>query len=228
GKKFDTELKAFRSCIKDAAPAMNQAAIDGCIATGVNDAKAQSTVQPKLQADMASQCTFPVPAGMDDGNCSGCTSATTCATCVGDIVDCEACEAMNGSSNSFVNCDLLDDGNANSSCPPPCPGGQVVGGFCWFLGALGQDCDDACASHGLTYSAATQTYAGSGGSATLANCQTVMTALGEGTTFIDFGSCFDGFGCARNVPVSQYYRCTNIPTNSTAVHPTGERACACQ
>jgi len=115
GKKLDSELKAFRSCIKDTAP-VSQVTVDGCIATGVNDAKAQNTVQPKLQADMASQCTFPVPAGMDDGACSGCTDATTCATCVGNIVDCEACEAMNSSSGSAVNCDLLDDGVSNFSC----------------------------------------------------------------------------------------------------------------
>jgi hypothetical protein len=124
GKKFDTELKAFRSCIKDAAPLASQGALDTCIANGVNDAKAQTTVQPKLLNDMTSQCDFTgglAPLGMDDGDCSTCVDAATCATCIGDIVDCEACEAMVNSSNGSADCDLLDDGMANASCSSPAP-----------------------------------------------------------------------------------------------------------
>jgi hypothetical protein len=118
GKKFDTELKAFRSCVKDAAPLASQAVLNGCISSGVNDAKAQSTVQPKLQDDMDNQCTFSSPpAGLEDGACSGCMDAATCATCIGNIVDCEACKAMNNSSNGTADCDFLDDGVAgNGSC----------------------------------------------------------------------------------------------------------------
>jgi hypothetical protein len=116
GKKFDTELKAFRACVKDAAP-LTPAEVAGCVATGVNDAKAQGTVQPKLEADMAAQCTFSSPpAGLEDGSCSGCMDATTCATCIGNIVDCQACKAMNNSNNGSVDCDVLDDGSANGSC----------------------------------------------------------------------------------------------------------------
>jgi hypothetical protein len=121
GKKFDTELKAFRACVKTNVP-LTPAEVVTCVGSGVNDTKAQSTVQPKLEADMAAQCTFSSPpAGLEDGACSGCVDAPTCATCIGNIVDCQACLAMNNSNNGTADCDQLDDGVVNSSCggPPP-------------------------------------------------------------------------------------------------------------
>jgi hypothetical protein len=122
GKKFDTELKAFRACVKNSAPLASQAAVDACVAAGVNDAKAQSTVQPKLDADVAAQCTTSPPEGADDGDCSTCASSAACSACIGDIVDCQACLAMNNSANGTADCDTLDDGVVNSSCT----GGPVV------------------------------------------------------------------------------------------------------
>jgi hypothetical protein len=125
GKKFDTELKAFRACVKGAAGFANQAAVDACVATGVNDAKAQSTVQPKLDADVANtgKCATIPPPGTEDGDCGGFGTAAAFSACVGDIVDCQACLAMNNSSNGTADCDMLDDGLANSSCgaPAACP-----------------------------------------------------------------------------------------------------------
>jgi hypothetical protein len=79
------------------------------------------TVQPKLEADMAGQCTSFPPAGTEDGACSGCSDATSCATCIGNIVDCQACLAMNNSNNGTANCELLDDGLNNGSCGGPAP-----------------------------------------------------------------------------------------------------------
>lgn len=121
GKKFDTELKAFRACVKNGAPLGSQAAVDACIAAGVNDAKAQSTVQPKLDADVAAQCLTSPPEGADDGNCNACASSAACSACIGNIVDCEACLAMNNSANGTADCDTLDDGSSNGSCPPGAP-----------------------------------------------------------------------------------------------------------
>jgi len=123
GKKYDTELKAFRKCVKDNAP-NDQTSIDNCVATGVNDAKAQSTVQPKLLADMEAQCTFASPpAGLEDGDCASCVAAADCAACIGDIVDCQACLAMNNSNNGTADCDILNDGVDDDDCgaPPTCP-----------------------------------------------------------------------------------------------------------
>jgi hypothetical protein len=127
GKKFDTELKAFRACVKDNAPLAGVAGANACVTAGVNDAKAQSTVQPKLDADVAAQCGAFPPSGTEDGFCGGAGTAAAFSACVGNIVDCEACLAMNNSNGGTADCDLLDDGNtSNNSCPPvvgppPCP-----------------------------------------------------------------------------------------------------------
>jgi hypothetical protein len=140
GKKFDTQLKAFRSCIKNAAPLSDQAAVDTCVAAGVNDDKAQMKVQVKLLNDMTKKCEsgFPVP-GMEDGDCASCTDAATCAACIGRIVNCQACEAANNSANGTADCEALDDGLANGSCggpPPPCP--IVEGRYTITYGVGGQ------------------------------------------------------------------------------------------
>lgn len=125
GKKYDTQLKAFRTCGKTAASA---GALDACVGTAVNDQKAVG-VQGKLASDMGKKCTFnSPPAGLETGDCASCTDAATCAACIGDIVDCNACLAMNGETGGSADCDLIDDGSVNGSCgappPPACqPGG---------------------------------------------------------------------------------------------------------
>jgi hypothetical protein len=111
----------------------------------------------------------------------------------------------------------------------PCPGGQMVGGFCWVASAPGDNCDAACAAIGKACDPATITYAGSGG--TLANCQAVYDAF-PGT----FGSVTDaacpasgGIGCSA-VGFSPT-RCTTPPTTCGANDVSGfgaNRFCACQ
>jgi len=56
--------------------------------------------------------------------------------------------------------------------------GQVVGGFCWYLGTANQSCDTVCQDHG-GYHEATRFYAGSDG--TTPNCTAVLNALRLGT-----------------------------------------------
>jgi len=59
-----------------------------------------------------------------------------------------------------------------------CPASAtVISGLegCWYLGALGQSCDQACAGHTLNYSDLTRTVTGSDG--TTAACTAALTAL---------------------------------------------------
>jgi hypothetical protein len=139
GTKFYAELNAFRRCVKDAAPLASQAALNGCITAGVNDPLAQTTVQPSLAPLLTQLCdlTGGQPVGMDDGDCAACGTGPTCAECLGDLVDCRACLAMNNSTNGTANCDLLDDGEANSSCCPLAAGeytfNSVAGGAMRFF-----------------------------------------------------------------------------------------------
>jgi len=119
GKKFDTALKAFRGCAKDAADILNIGTLETCVATALADAKTTG-VQAKLLADMnnTGKCpVFPV-VGAEDGQCSGSVTAATFATCAGDIVDCQACTAMNAITGGNANCDLLDNGAVDFSCNP--------------------------------------------------------------------------------------------------------------
>jgi hypothetical protein len=123
------------------------------------------------------------------------------------------------------------DGTADGACPgnclpdctcPPCPG-EVVGGFCWFFGAQGESCDTVCGNQGRTYDAATETYAGSGG--TDANCTAVLTAFGQ--TFNGTNSSTSGVGCSV-LPVFGGFRITSPATTGAGSVGNISRACACQ
>jgi hypothetical protein len=99
--------------------------------------------------------------------------------------------------------------------------GDLVGGYCWYLGGSGDSCTTVCSSHG-GYNAATASYAGSSGSN--ANCQAVAAAVSPGTWL---GECSspDGSGCGKDM-FGKVCRETNYATTSDAT-VTGNRFCAC-
>jgi len=109
-----------------------------------------------------------------------------------------------------------------------CTGGGVeVGGACWFLGNSDESCDTVCSNAFFSYDAATETYAGTGGS--LLQCYAVMDALGQTSPpLFDGGdlACGAGGGCGTDG--GSRARCTDVPTNSSATLPGISRACACQ
>ena len=86
----------------------------------------------------------------------------------------------------------------------------VGGGFCWYLGATGADCNSTCAAAGKVYDPATGTFAGSGSSD--ANCTAVGSALSPGSPFI-IDQNDTGWGCA--VLLGGIFRDT-APTTATA------------
>lgn len=101
---------------------------------------------------------------------------------------------------------------------------STVGGFCWFLGSIGQSCDEVCTDNERTYHSATDTYAGSSGS--LANCQAVMNDIGVIGAGVDNNSCVDAVGCFTTG--GAIIRCTLPPTTSFASNALDRRLCACQ
>src|SRR5215470_4497447 len=119
------------------------------------------------------------------------------------------------------------DGSDDTACPGLCQAdctcctGQLVGGFCWFLGDPGATCHATCTDNGLACSVGTITYAGSGG--TYEQCVSVMTALGVSDTQegdVDNGNaigCSDYFGIFRDT----------FPTTCSGATPAVRRACAC-
>jgi hypothetical protein len=101
----------------------------------------------------------------------------------------------------------------------------VALGNCWWLGAAGESCDQACASVGRQYSATTVA-AGSFGS--LANCVEVLDALqvvrpnGDGDAPVD---CSVGLGCFFGL--GSGIRCAAPATTGAASVAGAQRVCSC-
>ncbi len=118
GKAYDSILKAFRGCAKGLGAINSIADLNGCALTATADAKAANFVPTKLASDMDKKCDFSggAPPGMSDGDCASCTDGATCGACIAKITKCQACKAINNEDGGTANCDLADDGVANSSC----------------------------------------------------------------------------------------------------------------
>lgn len=109
--------------------------------------------------------------------------------------------------------------------------GAMVGGACWYKGALGESCVQACAAHGGV-DQATITFAGAasaGDRSHVAGCQAVAAALSARP-----------FNSADNVNESNDYGCVEEPdknrcelvslnaTTTTGAHVMLARFCACR
>jgi hypothetical protein len=148
--------------------------------------------------------------------------------CEIDTIDGATCDSATGGADPFgaVTC--------GAGCvfdTSGCASGVAVGGYEWFLGAVGASCDATCTAEGLAYDPATATFAGSGGSDT--NCSAVLGALGHpGPVF--GGNLGTALGCiygATAGPSLIGVRDTS-PTTSSAVASSMlgtqiQRACAC-
>jgi hypothetical protein len=224
-KVIATKWKEYLKCKKTAsATATDASGIAACVTGLTGDAKVASTVA-KLTADIGKDCGSVTIAADFAGACSSSTAATL-AACLDKKAECRICLALNATDGLSVNCDLFDDGVANSSCPP-CTG-EPVGGFCWFLGAPGASCDATCAGLGEVCDAATITYAGTGG--TTAQCGAVLTALAAPGPFIgDMSAAGLGVGCDDCLTCPESFRDTSAPTTCAATDPLGpgSRVCAC-
>lgn len=104
--------------------------------------------------------------------------------------------------------------------------GAKVGGYCWYLGADGADCDSTCLNHG-GYNNATLTYAAVNNSQ--ANCLAVLNAISApGTSLLGGGnSTCTGTGCYYYGGASGRIHCTSPAATSSATLALAERACAC-
>ncbi|MFC1668994.1 Calx-beta domain-containing protein [Spirochaetota bacterium] len=114
-----------------------------------------------------------------------------------------------------------DFSTINVSC-----GGYSLGGYCWYLGALGENCDEACSTHSGCGLIGTRDYAGSAG--TIANCFTLLDALGAPGTGapVDENSTSWPAGCTAT-DSAQRWRFTLIDTDCAWSDPSHYRVCAC-
>lgn len=76
--------------------------------------------------------------------------------------------------------------------------GTLVLGLCWYLGAPGVTCTDACSAHGGFDLAATHCLGSTSQAGTLAHCHEVLSALGNAGN-VNLGMRADGLGLGCHV-----------------------------
>jgi cysteine-rich repeat protein len=153
GKVADAMLKTYLSCVKSGLK--NNVVIDvptmqACLgdlntdprgrigkALGKLGAKLASSACPATPGDL-----FPALDGEDE-LCDryGITlplNAATLSTCLGNRMRCRVCRLLNESNGLGQNCDLLDDGSVDGTCPE-CPNGATD---------AGEECDDGNFNNG--------------------------------------------------------------------------------
>ena len=145
-KVASAKVKEFLKCKKAVlkAGATSAAALEDCVddagTAGSIAADSKLKIQKKiakLGEDVTAKCTGV--SGAFPGTCDTLSGAAL-ATCVDVQVECRVCQAINEMDGILVNCDLFDDGVANTSCasgagPPPTPTETPVPGV-EFQGAL--------------------------------------------------------------------------------------------
>jgi hypothetical protein len=107
---------------------------------------------------------------------------------------------------------------------PPC-GGQRLGGHCFYLGAWGESCDQACLTHGGCDLAGTRDYAGSAG--TDGQCVAALGALGQaGAPHQAYSN--NPYGCQLCWPSTPYtYWSPGVGITPTpCVYPSCETDCS--
>jgi hypothetical protein len=178
-------------------------------------------------------CAATCPASGDGTACAAYSvSGSACEQCcqsAGGVCQ-SACALAVGHSceNSVVNDACTTHINASAcaaECCTPCTG-QLVGPFCWFLGADGASCDATCTGMGKICSAGTITYAGTGG--TSAHCQSVLAVLSPLTGWAGDFVTPVGLGCGITTSFGTFgLRGIGEPTTCEASADATNRACAC-
>ncbi len=126
------------------------------------------------------------------------------------------------------------DTDTDTDTDTPCDG-VLVGGYCWYLGALDLPCGSdtvasVCGTHG-GYNEATDTFAGYNG--TYEGCEDVLDALGAPAGVLIANESAAAVGCTylfyEGPTTTTEYRhwCHITPTQETTGTSNSQRACAC-
>jgi hypothetical protein len=134
--KFSEFLKCKKATLKGGATSataladcVNNAGTEGSLAADSGGKIAKAVTN--LTNAIIKSCDTPGVTGAFPGDCTG--TGGTLGTCLDQQVECRVCLALNQMDNLTVDCDLFDDGTANSTCLPP-PPPTIVGALPPTLG----------------------------------------------------------------------------------------------
>jgi hypothetical protein len=217
------------ACAANGFPACGGSCPSGQVCQAMKRFDCTDCTDPNSCTEFQPSCTC-VPAA---GTCAGsvfdpaCNLFGTVTFTYGPCPSGEACYETDFGAPAFRACESLPTpvptGTPATSCPS---GGQLVGGYCWWLGDYSANCDATCAAAALLCDAATDTYAGFDG--TNAHCQAVENAIGPMPSAIvsDVHGSFAGMGCAWEYPLP-YREADWPPTTCSAFITDHRRFCAC-
>lgn len=154
-------------------------------------------------------CTAPWGATVNEGQSVTAYQASSAHTCASQVRTC-----TNGT---------LSGSYAYASCTDTCAGASV-GGYCWYLGSAGQDCNQTCSARGGCNLTGTRNYAGSGG--TDAQAGNVTNAVAGRGLDMSSNTCAHARGLLM-ISNGQTGRCYNQVTQCTDGAGTHRRFCAC-
>jgi len=116
---FYTQLKAFRTCkkpgLKDGSIASGVALLGACLGDVENGPKVIGA-KSQLEATLDAKCLGVAIGNVFQGDCVTAPNTAALAACMDDRSDCDACLVLSRVDNLGADCDLFDDGVANSSC----------------------------------------------------------------------------------------------------------------
>jgi M6 family metalloprotease-like protein len=123
-KLYQSALKSLLLCQQTAL--RNGTATDGasliepCLAELTADPKGLlASARDKLARDLVKRCgPLDLPTTLP-GRCAAEGDSGAVASCIADRVDCRLCQTANETGGTSADCDLFDDGIANSSCTAP-------------------------------------------------------------------------------------------------------------
>lgn len=123
------------------------------------------------------------------------TWSTNCTALSGTLLANGANRSITNSASGYagtrtITCNNGTLAQSGGSCTSTC-GGYLHAGYCWYMGANNQSCDQVCSSHGGCDVGGIRNYTGSGSSSRVANCKTLLDHFGIGS-----GTVGDGYGNA--------------------------------
>ena len=119
GKLLVAQMGAFNKCKSKGFKSgllETQGALDSCMAVVTSDPRVIKAAD-KLEGAAVSRCPTSMLANGFPGTCSEAPAATTFASCADGLVTCHACSFLSEIDELSSDCDLIDDGENNASCP---------------------------------------------------------------------------------------------------------------